>query len=74
MTGRDIMMFILENHLEDVDLLNAEEIPNFVTVEKAAVNFGVGTAVVQAWLDKGMLDYVLIANRVFIPENAKPRK
>lgn len=74
MTGRDLIIYILENHLEDEKLFKDGKIPGLLTYEEAAVKFGVGVSTIKAWVDCGSLKEVGIYNDKFIPANAKLMK
>ena len=58
MTGRDIMLFILSNHLEDEVIFGNLELSSlFMTVEEAAAKFHVGIASINIWCNSGWLPY-----------------
>lgn len=67
MTGRDMIMYILENHLEDEELFKDGKIPGLMTYEEAAVKFGVGIETIKAWIAFGWLDAVTIYGYHYIP-------
>ena len=67
MTGRDMIMYILENHLEDEELFKDGKIPGLMTYEEAAVKFGVGIDTIKAWIVLGTLDAVTIYGHHYIP-------
>ena len=46
MTGRDLIVYILESHLEDVELFSDVTKPFLIPLEKAAVELGCGMATV----------------------------
>lgn len=71
MTGRDIILYILENHLEDELFVQNGKPLGFLTVEEAAAKTNVGPATIQAWLFQQRLNYVLIGNGIYIPANFK---
>lgn len=71
MTGRDLIIYIIENHLEDVDLFKDDMLPGLMTCEEAAEKFEVGTATIRAWAACGILKYVMIKGTVYIPANAE---
>lgn len=55
MSGRELIIYILENGLEDVDVFDVKFFKEFPTVGDVAVAFNVGTATVEAWLENGCL-------------------
>lgn len=55
MTGRELIIWILENKLEDKELLKDGEIYGFTSIEKAAAELEFGPATVRAMmLEEGM--------------------
>lgn len=73
MTGRDLIIYILQNGLEDEPVYKDGSVLGFMTIAEAASKFKVGTATVQLWCRCGALDSVLIGNQTYIPINAQPR-
>lgn len=72
MTGRDMIMYILENHLEDEPVVDRKgKFVGFISEEEAAVKFGVGYHTVRVWVNQGKIPGVLVNEVVYIPENAK---
>ena len=71
MTGRELIIYILENHLEDEDVFKDGKIPGLLTYKEAAVKFGVGVFTIKAWVDCGCLKEIEIYNNKFIPANAE---
>ena len=71
MTGRDLMIYIIENHLEDTDVIENGKLIGFMTEEEAAVKFGVGTTTIRVWVNQDKLPGVSINSQLFIPFNAK---
>lgn len=68
MTGRDLIIYILENHLEDEELFKDGKIPGLLTYEEAAVKFGVGKERIISWVKLGYLKSFKIYGRSYIPE------
>lgn len=63
MTGRDLIIYILQNNLEDVSILD----PNiFMTASEAAVKLGVGVATVRAWYDTGMVSGFILGDELYV--------
>ena len=69
MTGRELIMFILVNNLEDTKL----SLNDFVlsTVE-AAQKFNVGLATIRTWVLEEKINSVVIGDEVYILKDAKP--
>ena len=68
MTGRDLIIYILENKLEDEPIFNNGEFIGFVTEEKAAVLMGVGVSTVHTLVLLDSLEHITIGNSIFIPK------
>lgn len=71
MTGRELIIHILSNNLEDEPVIKDGKILGFMTSEEAAVKFNVGITTVRIWVDLGMLSGVKIGDTVYIPQNAE---
>lgn len=65
MTGKELILYILQNNLEDTVVLNGAIFIGYMTVEEAAVKFNVGTATVKAWYDCRMLDGTKIGDTLY---------
>lgn len=75
MTGRDMIIYILQNDLEDKPFIENGRLIGFMSTEEAAAKFNVGVATVRVWLQNGLLEYVKLQNLIFIPADAKdPRE
>ena len=73
MTGRDLIIYILENGLEDEMIFEDGRLIGFMSIIDASVQFNVGPATIQAWVDEGVLPGIKIGEKVYIPINAKPK-
>lgn len=67
MTGRDLILYIVENHLENEEIFKDGKFIGFLTVSEVAQYYCVGNATVQAWIKEKMVDSVLIAGGVYLP-------
>lgn len=75
MTGKDLIMFILQNDLLDTEFFTNGRIPGLMTVEEAAVKFDTGTITVEVWFTHGDVRGIVIGGKLYIYENTKdPRK
>lgn len=73
MTGRELIMYILENKLEDVDVYEFIFYSDaFLDIHQVARKFEVGEATVNAWVTSGYLKAFVINGKLRIPSNAKP--
>lgn len=75
MTGRDLILYILENNLEDEPVFLKGKLLGFMNVVEAAEKFEVGLSTVRAWMDMGKLPYFRVGQYFFIPTKVKdPRE
>ena len=71
MTGRDLIIYILSNNLEDEPVFKDGKFMGFFTVDEAAAIMMVGSATVRAWAELGMIDAVHPVDNVYIPATCK---
>lgn len=67
MTGRDLIIYILENNLEDKPVFEDGKLIGFLSVEEAAVKLGVGVETILTMIDLNVIDYEIIGKEYFIP-------
>ena len=65
MTGRDLIIYILQNQLEDTEILTDSN-HMFLTVEETAVKYGTGIARVKAMNDQNVLKGMKIGETYLI--------
>ena len=70
-TGRDLIIYILANNLEDKPIYKDGKLLGFVTIHEAAAIANVGVNTVFAWLQLGKIDGVVIGGEIFIPADFK---
>ena len=74
MTGKELILYILQNNLEDTVVLKDGFFIGFMTEEEAAVKFGVGTATIRAWYYCNWLDGTKIGDSLYFRKDvADPR-
>lgn len=71
MTGRDLIIYILEHHLEDTPISLDEGFLDLITEQEAASRFKVGIATIKVWYDIGMIDGVRVGDKIYILPTAK---
>lgn len=71
MTGRDLIVYILENGLENEPVFKNGRFIGFVTPDEVAVKTHVGTATVHAWIHQGRLQSEAVREGIYIPANFK---
>lgn len=69
MTGRDLIVYILTNNLENCPVFEDGTFLGFLTVEQVAEKMQVGTATVEAWISLNMLEHIKIGEVIYIPGN-----
>lgn len=74
MTGRDLILYILQNRLEDEPVFDSGIFLGFMNIHEAAVKFDVGAATVVTWYNTGMLPGIRIGESIYIPANAEVKK
>lgn len=71
MTGRDLIILILQNGLEDEEFFTDDHSMGFMTLQEAASKFGVGTSTVMVWFVNGHIPGCHINNEIHILKSAK---
>lgn len=69
MTGRDLILYILANGLEDEPVFKNGKFIGFVTPMEVAVKAGVGSATVYAWMHQGRIPSEAVYEGIYIPAN-----
>lgn len=67
MTGRDLIIYILENNLEDEPVVKHGKLVGFSTVAEVAANMEVGTATVNTMITMGSIKSVNVTGGTYIP-------
>ena len=73
MTGRELIMYILENNLENEEMFKDGKVAGFETFDEYAVHHNTGLATVHLWVRMGYIPHITIGKTVFIPANAEMR-
>lgn len=71
MTGRELILYILENGLENEPIFSDGKFIGFKTAYEVAEELSVGIATVDAWCKLGMLPFVQFGTVYLIPGNYK---
>ena len=69
MTGKDLIIYILQNNLEDEVVIKDGIFIWLMSEEEAAAKFNVGVATVKAWYVCGMLDGTKIGDHLYFLRN-----
>ena len=67
MTGRDFIIHILANNLENEPIFKDGTISGFMTISETATKMGVGVATVYTWISLGQIKYIQIGNVFLVP-------
>lgn len=67
MTGRDLIIYILENGLEDKPVFEDGRLVGFLTIEEAAVKKDVGPATIMAAINMGNIKAEYVKGGFYIP-------
>lgn len=70
MTGKELIMYILQNDLENEIVIQNGVFVCFMNEEEAAVKFGVGVATVRAWHKCKQLKGIIIGEHLYFLRNA----
>lgn len=74
MTGKELILYILQNNLENTVVLEDGFFVGFMTEEEAAAKFNVGVATIRAWYHCKMLKGTQIGDSLyFLKDVADPR-
>lgn len=67
MTGRELICYILENHLEDEPVFKDGTFIGFMSEDKFAATGDVGIATVRASVQLGLLNGIEINGKTYLP-------
>lgn len=71
MTGRELIIYILQNGLEDEEIVKDGKILGFTTIDEVAIRTRFGRATIKAWIEEGLIDGVIhIGEEMLIPETS----
>lgn len=71
MTGKELIVYILKNDLENEPVFENGMLLGFITSIEAAIKFEVGISTIRTWVELGILDGVQIGGEIYIPPNAE---
>ena len=72
MTGRDLVLYILENNLENEQVFKDGTFVGFYTPAAFAAKCNVGIATVNAWAEMGIIHTIEIGESYLIPVTEFP--
>lgn len=75
MTGRDLIIYILQNNLEDEVVLKNGFFVGFMDETEAATKFEVGVWTIRTWFSIGVLNGIQVGEKLYFLKNTPdPRK
>lgn len=78
MTGRELILYILENGLENEEVFRDNKLMGFISAEELAAKMEVGPATVRTWIRLHNVEVLRAADTIYIPityvKNKKERK
>ena len=75
MTGRDLIIYIMQNNLEDEVVLKDGFFVGFMDENEAAAKFSVGVETIRVWYSLRMLDGIRVGKKLYFFKNVPdPRK
>lgn len=72
MTGRDLIIYILANGLEDKPVFEDGKIIGYITEEEAAVKMNVGIETIRAWINFNLIESIRLGNMNYIRADFEP--
>lgn len=72
MTGRDLIVYILQNGLEDEPVFKDMRFIGYITANDAAKKLNVGVATIQGLVSQNKLEGLLINGKLYISADLKP--
>ena len=67
MTGRDLIVYILVNGLEDEPVFKDGKFMGLITETEAAAKLGMGAGTIRAWIALGRIKAVKIDDIYYVP-------
>lgn len=71
MTGRDLVIYILANGLENEPIFKNGRLLGFMTIGEAAAKFNVGVNTVFVWANYNYIPSVRLGTEIYIPANTE---
>ncbi len=75
MTGRELIIYIMSNGLENEEVIKNGVLVGLIGEDKVAVRFGVGVETVRAWTKMGRIKGIQFGDHLYFLDNViDPRK
>ena len=72
MTCRELIVYILENGLENEQVFEDGKFVGFISVRELAAKHNVGTATVLIWLNQASAPGFVIGDDIYVPATFEP--
>ena len=69
MTGRDLIIYILENNLENEDVFKDGRFLGYLSIDEIALKYKVGIETVKLWFELGFISGIKIGEEIYFPVN-----
>lgn len=69
MTGRELIIYILQNNLEDKPVFEDGQFLGFLTVEQVAVKLGFGVETIKTWAELDWIECFEFNGELYFPAN-----
>ena len=69
MTGKELILYILTNNLENEPVFKDGKFIGFITASEAAIKMDVGVATIYTWISQGRVPGIIFGNQLYIPAN-----
>lgn len=69
MTGKELMIYILQNNLEDEQVIDDGKLLGFLTAEEAAAKIHVGPATIRVSIEQKLIPGYKLNAGIYIPAN-----
>lgn len=75
MTGKELIIYILQNNLENEEIIKDGKIVGLISVDEFAAKFGVGRYTVLTWYAQGKVQGIMVGSSLFFRDDTEdPRK
>lgn len=71
MTGKELILYILQNNLEDTMVFKDGAFLDMMSWDDAAAKYRVGPATVKVWYERGLLPGLRFGDTVFFRRDAE---
>ena len=73
MTGKELIVYILQNDLENEEVFKDGTFIGFISESKFASEMDVGVATVRLWAAMGFINHIEIGDTIYIPANERDK-